>query len=104
MLSGSSIRTSCPGSRALEAHEARWPEAVGAIRLLALTGCRRSEVLNLRWRDVRDDATNLPDSTTGPRAVPLGAPARALIEAQPGPRDQDASLFPVQTKGRSSGF
>ena len=34
--------------RALEAHEARWPEAVAAIRLLALTGCRRSEVLNLR--------------------------------------------------------
>ena len=29
--------------RALDAREARWPEAVAAIRLLALTGCRRSE-------------------------------------------------------------
>ncbi len=36
--------------RALEAREARWPEAVAAIRLLALTGCRRSEVLNLRGK------------------------------------------------------
>ena len=34
--------------KALNAHEARWREAVAAIRLLALTGCRRGEVLNLR--------------------------------------------------------
>ena len=38
--------------RALDAREAQWSEAVAAIRLLALTGCRRSEVLNLRWRDI----------------------------------------------------
>ena len=58
--------------RALDAHEACWPEAVAAIRLLALTGCRRGEVLNLRWRDIGGDALNLADSKTGPRAVPLG--------------------------------
>ena len=34
--------------RALNNHETRWPEAVAAIRPRALTGCRRSEVLNLR--------------------------------------------------------
>ena len=33
--------------RALDVHEDRWPEAVAAIRLLALTGCRRGEVLIL---------------------------------------------------------
>ena len=38
--------------RALDVREAEWPEAVAAIRLLALTGCRRSEVLDLRWRDI----------------------------------------------------
>ena len=38
--------------RALDANEVRWPEAVAAVRLLALTGCRRSEVLDLRWRDI----------------------------------------------------
>ena len=52
-----------------------------AIRLLALTGCRRSEVLNLRWRDIGKDAIDLTDSKTGPRAVPLGEAAQTHIEA-----------------------
>ena len=37
--------------RVLDAHEARWPETIAAVRLLALTGYRRGEVLNLRWQD-----------------------------------------------------
>ena len=73
--------------RALDAREAQWPETVAAIRLLALTGCRRSEVLDRRWRDIADDAIKLPDSKTGPRAVPRGR-ARAyrhtLRRARPG--------------------
>ena len=89
--------------KALDAHEARWPEAVAAIRLLALTGCRRSEVLNLRWRDIRKNAIALPDSKTGPRAVPLGASARAIVDALPGPRRKDAFLFP-KNAGRRSPF
>ena len=76
--------------RALDAREARWPEAVAAIRLLALTGCRQSEVLNLR------------DSKTGPRAVPLGEAARALIDALPGERKPNGYLFPRYAEGRSS--
>ena len=87
-------------ARALDAREAEWPEAVAAIRLLALTGCRRSEVLNLRWRDIGADAINLPDSTTGPRAVPLGAAARAHIEALPGARDPEAFLFASYAHGK----
>ena len=86
--------------RALDASEARWPEAVAAIRLLALTGCRRTEVLDLRWRDIGDDTINLADSKTGPRAVPLGEAARALIKTLPGPRDPDAFLFPRHADGR----
>ena len=88
--------------RALDRHEARWPEAVAAIRLLALTGCRRSEVLDLRWRNIGADAIELEDSKTGPRAVPLGEAARALIEALPGPRDQDGFLFPCYGEGRGT--
>ncbi len=80
--------------RSLDAHEARWPDAATAIRLLALTGCRRSEVLNLRWRNINDEALNLEDSKTGPRAVPLGKAARDVIDALAGPRDPDAFLFP----------
>ena len=86
--------------RALDACEARWPEAVAAIRLLALTGCRRSEVLDLRWRNIGEDALNLEDSKTGPRAVPLGEAARALIAALPGPRDPGTFLFPRHAEGR----
>ena len=87
--------------RALDAHEARWPETIAAIRLLALTGCRRSEVLNLRWRDIGAEAINLPASKTGPRAVPLGKVARAHIEALPSARAPDAFLFPRHAEGRA---
>ena len=86
--------------RGLDAREEQWPEAVAAIRLLALTGCRRSEVLNLRWRDIGDDALNLADSKTGPRAVPLGKAARAIIDAPPGNRKPDVFLLPGYAEGR----
>ena len=86
--------------RALDEHEAEWPEAVAAIRLLALTGCRRSEVLNLRWRDIGTEAIRLADSKTGPRAVPLGEAARMHIESLPGKRSADAFLFPRYAEGR----
>ena len=88
--------------RALDALEARWPEAAAAIRLLAFTGCRRTEVLNLRWRDIGEDALNLRDSKTGPRAVPLGEAARTLIEALTSARDPDAFLFPRYADGRGT--
>ena len=88
--------------RALDANEVRWPEAVAAIRLLALTGCRRSEVLNLRWRNIGRDAISLPDSKTGPRTVPLGAAARAHIAGLPGDRKPDRYLFPTHAEGRGA--
>ena len=86
--------------RALDAREADSPQAVAAIRLLALTGCRRGEVLNLRWRDIGEDSIKLPDSKTGPRAVPLGEATRAHIGALPGTRDPVAHLFPRHAEGR----
>ncbi|MFZ3327986.1 MAG: tyrosine-type recombinase/integrase [Methylocella sp.] len=54
---------------------------VDAINLLALTGCRRSEITRLRWNEVDLDVglLRLEHSKTGPRAVPLGDQAINLI-------------------------
>ena len=84
--------------RAPDAHEAEWPEAVAAIRLLALSGCRRGARSPLG--DIGEDAISLSDSKTGRRSVPLGEAARALIEALPGDRDPDGFLFPRYAEGR----
>ncbi len=62
------------------------------IRLLLLTGCRKSEIVTLRWQDVDGDALNLVDAKTGPRQVLLNAPARAILERQP--RSGSAFVFP----------
>ena len=50
-----------------------------AIRLLVLTGCRRNEILGLRWEDVDFEAgeLRLRDTKTGARVVPL-TPAEVL--------------------------
>ncbi len=47
--------------------------AAAAIRLLVLTGCRRNEILELRWDDVDPTAgeLRLRDTKTGARMVPL---------------------------------
>jgi len=59
------------------------PGALLAIRLLALTGCRRGDVLALRWEhvDLEAGVLRLADSKTGPRPVPLAEPARDLLRA-----------------------
>ena len=55
--------------------------AVAAIRLLMLTGCRLSEIMNLRWDLVALDARELrlPDSKTGAKVVHLGGSAVAVL-------------------------
>ena len=57
--------------------------AAAAIRLVMLTGCRRNEILALRWEDVHRDAgeLRLRDSKTGPRTVPL-SPSAANVFAE----------------------
>lgn len=59
--------------------------AVAAIRLLMLTGCRRSEIQTLRWENVDLDAgeLHLPDTKTGARIVPLAQSAVAVLAALP---------------------
>ena len=67
-------------SGALTAHAHESTGQVAAIRLLLLTGCRKSEVLTLRWSDYREDCLFLPDGKAGPRTVWLSRPARAILD------------------------
>jgi len=67
---------------AAELAESIHPSAVLCIRLLALSGMRRNEVLTLKWSavDFERSCLHLEDSKTGRKRVPLAAPALELLE------------------------
>ena len=62
------------------------------IRLLLLTGCRKSEILTLRWAEVDGDVLRLAEAKTGSRTVWLSEAAEAVIARQP--RTASAFVFP----------
>ena len=85
---------SAPVERLASAH------AAAAIRLLLLTGCRRNEILGLRWEDLDFEAgeMRLIDSKTGARVVPLPSAAAKVLETLsrvPG----NPWVFPGRKKG-----
>ena len=84
-LTGAELARLGEALAAAERDGAEHPSAVLALRLLALTGCRRSEILTLRWQEV-DMARRclvLADSKTGAKEVPIGAAAlKVLASAQ----------------------
>ena len=57
--------------------------AATALRLLMLTGCRKNEILTLRWDDVDWQARELRlrDSKTGPCLVALTPPVEGVLES-----------------------
>ena len=59
--------------------------AAAAVRLLVLTGCRRNEVLELRWDDIDRTAgeMQLRDGKTGTRLVPLTPTVVGVLERVP---------------------
>ena len=59
--------------------------AIAAIRMLILTGCRKSEILTLQWEHVEFDRAylRLADTKTGEKIVPLGAPTLELLASLP---------------------
>jgi integrase len=62
------------------------PFAVAAIRLLVLTGARRSEILNARWSDVDFQAGTLrveQPKEGKPKLIKLAPPALAVLQKIP---------------------
>lgn len=58
------------------------PHACDAVRLLLLTGARRSEILSLEWDRIVGPRAVLEDSKTGPRTIWLNTPARTVLDTR----------------------
>ena len=75
--------------------------AVSMILLLALTGCRRGEIINLRWNEV-DEAKGcfrLRDTKEGPSIRPVGKAAFAVLSTIRGGRSV-GYVFPSAIEGK----
>jgi integrase len=59
------------------------PHVIACLRAVFLTGCRISELLSLRWQDIRDDdmALHLLDTKTGFSARPVSTEAMRLLQS-----------------------
>lgn len=79
---------------ALNAHRGRGSgqQQADIIRLLLLTGCRKGELVGLRWSEVCEDTLRLRDGKTGPRLVYLNDRARRILLRQP--RNGGPFVFP----------
>jgi integrase len=87
---------------AIDAEAGANPYIAAVLRLYLLTGCRRNELLLLRWKDVdlKRGELYLRDSKNGdPRAVHLSPPAVAVLHDLP--RElHGAYVFPGRVAGR----
>ena len=65
-----------------------------------MTGCRKSEILTLRWEDVDFERAcfTLRDSKTGRKIVPLGAPVLDLLSKLP-PYENNPFVLPGEKAG-----
>jgi integrase len=76
-------------------------ETTAAIELLLYTGCRLSEVLNLRWRQVDFEASTirLDETKSGrPQTVAMNAPARQVLRAMM-PKGSKGSPWVLPSRG-----
>ncbi|QJB70301.1 tyrosine-type recombinase/integrase [Parasphingorhabdus halotolerans] len=83
---------------ALDKHGKDYPLQATIIYLLILTGCRKSEIVNLLWSEVKGRRLSLTDSKTGPRTVWLGEEARILLAALPRHRNHPEVFWNPKTR------
>jgi integrase len=73
----------------LDALKQDFPMQATALLVIALTGCRKGEILGLTWGEVKGRRLLLHNSKTGPRTVWVGAEVRALLDALPRHKEHD---------------
>ena len=68
-----------------EADGSAMPSAIAALRLLLLTGCRKNEIVTLRWDDIDRTAgeLRLSETKTGTRRVPLTPAVEWVLDRIP---------------------
>ena len=82
------------------------PDSLAIVRLLILTGARRTEITSLKWEfvDFERGALRLPDSKTGYKIIPLGAPALDVLTSQPRHKDKPWVFPASRGKGPHMGL
>jgi len=83
LLTGSEIGALIKTLDAAESGLTEHSHALAAIRAAILTGCRISELLRLRWQEIRRDEMelHLPDTKTGFSRRPISAAALAVLDS-----------------------
>ena len=81
LSAGEIVRLHRALDRLVEERPSRMQQAE-IIRLLLLTGCRRGEILKLKWSEVDGDVLRLAEAKTGPRTVWLSEAAQAIVARQ----------------------
>jgi integrase len=76
-------------------------QATAAIRLIAVTGCRRSEILHLKWSEIdrANSCLHLGDTKTGASIRPLPKAAQAILSRI---KPQGEYVFPGVTRSDKS--
>lgn len=87
--------------QALRNAETTHPVHAAAVNLILLTGCRKSEITDLCWSEVKGNRLLLADSKTGARTVWLGNEARAILSriGRAKPADQ---VFRLRARSRGA--
>ena len=85
------------------AKDEKYATTVDIIRQIALTGCRRSEIIGLMWSEVDIDASclRLTDSKEGASIRPIGLPVVEFMEAR---RKQKAGSYVFPGYGDDNAF
>jgi len=73
------------------------PIIAAALRLVMLTGARKTEILSLKWTylDLESGLLKLPDSKTGFKVIQLPAPALEVLKSMKELKMEDEYVFPT---------